>query len=434
MKALLNKVKSSSLVTGAGIYFGTSVINALIPFLLLPVLTRYLEPQEYGEVAIFFVWVSLIGAVCGLSVHGAAGRKFYDLDNADEQMGEFITSCLVLLIGSTLVLLVIVVPISSSISVWLGLSEKWILVGILFAFCNFLINLRMGQWQVRKQPFHYGALQISRSLLDFSISIVLVVVLTLGVTGRIGGMTLTAVLTSILAIFLLYRDRLIKKTWRTEYIREAASFGIPLIPHILGSFLLLTFDRAIIGSVLGLDAAGYYVVAVQIAGIMTVMVDSVNRAYVPWLFERLKRNNLVEKIMVVKITYVYFFLLLLIAVIGFIVSGPFLILVAGSEYSPAADIVPWLVLGQSFNGFYLMVTNYVFYSKKTKYLALITILTGVLNVILVLTLIGSFGAVGAAYAICISMLVQFAVTFFVANKFVPMPWAVSAKDLLKLRI
>lgn len=71
-------------------------------------------------------------------------------------------------------------------------------------------------------------------------------------------------------------------------MKEAASFGVPLIPHIMGGFLLMTVDRAVIGSVLSLDAAGYYMVAAQIAGILGIALDSVNKAYVPWLFEKLK--------------------------------------------------------------------------------------------------------------------------------------------------
>ena len=71
-------------------------------------------------------------------------------------------------------------------------------------------------------------------------------------------------------------------------MREAASFRVPLIPHIMGGFLLLTVDRAVIGSVLRLDAAGYYMVAAQIAGILGIALDSINKAYVPWFFEKLK--------------------------------------------------------------------------------------------------------------------------------------------------
>ena len=393
---------------------------------MLPILTRFLEPSEYGEVAVFTVWVSLIGAICGLSVHGAAGRKYYDFDDPDNQIGEFITACLMLLIGSTLLILFIIVPLSPWISELIGLSKQWVVIGVGYAFCNFLISLRMGQWQVRKQPVKYGSFQISRSILDVSLSLLLVVALTLGVTGRITGMTTSAAIFAGIALFLLYREGFIKRSWRPDYMKEAASFGVPLIPHILGAFLLLTIDRAVIGAVLGLESAGYYMVAAQIAGILNMVLDSVNKAYVPWLYERLKNNQPEEKIFVVKLTYGYYLALLVIAAASFLIAGPFLTFVAGENYIPAAEIVSWLVLGQCFRGMYLMVTSYVFYAKRTKYLAMITISTGVINILIMLPFLQLFGVLGAAYAFCLSMFLQFFLVAVIAQRLVKMPWRLKA--------
>ena len=80
-----------NLAKGAGVYVIASIINAAVPFLLLPVLTRYLSPAEYGEVALFNVWVSLAGALCGLSVHAAANRKYFS-----DKLGNIICSHLAL--------------------------------------------------------------------------------------------------------------------------------------------------------------------------------------------------------------------------------------------------------------------------------------------------------------------------------------------------
>ena len=422
MKSLIKKLKRSSLLSGAGVYFGTSVINASIPFFMLPVLTRFLEPSEYGEVAVFTVWVSLISAICGLSVHGAAARKYYDFEDPDEHIGEFTTACLLLLISSTLVVLLVILPLAPWISGILGLSKQWVVVGVGFAFCNFLISLRMGQWQVRKEPLKYGSFQISRSILDVSLSLMLVVSLTLGVTGRITGMTAAAMLFAAIALHLLYRDGLIKRSWRPDYMKEAASFGVPLIPHILGAFLLLTIDRAVIGAVLGLESAGFYMVAAQIAGILNIVLDSFNKAYVPWLYERLKQDQRDEKLFVVKLTYIYYLALLVIAGVAFLFGGSFLTLVAGESYAPAAEIVAWLVLGQCFRGMYLMVTSYIFYARRTKYLAMVTISSGILNIVIMFPLLQYYGVLGAAYAFCISMFLQFVFVALVARRLVSMPW------------
>lgn len=420
---MLTKFKRSSLVSGAGTYILASMINAAIPFFLLPVLTRYLDPSQYGEVAVFQVWVSLIGAVCGLSVHGAANRKYFDYEEPDQRMGEFIFACLVLLVLSSAILFVIIIFSSFLISKFIGLSQEWLLIGVPFAFCNFLIQIRLGQWQVRKQARKFGVFQIAQSLLNMLLSLFLVVVLLMGVDGRLTGYTLSVLLFGTVAVLLLYRDGLISWSWRPDLMREAAAFGVPLIPHVVGAFLLLTIDRAIVSSELGLDAAGYYMVAAQLAMVLGLFLDSVNKAYVPWLFERLKRDDADEKKFIVKLTYGYNLFLVLCAMAAFLIGKPVLTFVAGEQYAPAGDLVGWLVLAQSMRGMYYMMSSYIFFSKRTGLIAKITIFSGVVNVALMYVFIHKFGLIGAAWAASISMLVQWLVTWWFANYLIRMPWS-----------
>ena len=46
-------LKSTGLLRNSTIYLTSNILNALVPFLLLPVLTRYLTPDEYGQIAMF---------------------------------------------------------------------------------------------------------------------------------------------------------------------------------------------------------------------------------------------------------------------------------------------------------------------------------------------------------------------------------------------
>tara|TARA_R110002051_G_scaffold116772_1_gene190332 strand:+ start:21019 stop:22200 length:1182 start_codon:yes stop_codon:yes gene_type:complete len=390
--------------------------------MLLPILTRYLEPSEYGEVAVFQVWVSLISAICGLSVHGAASRKFYDYDDPDSQMAPFIGSCLLILILSSLVLFFFVFSVADWFSEVIGLSKVWLLVGLPFAFFSFLIQLRLGQWQVRKQPLKYGGFQISRSVLEMLLSLLLVVGLGLGVLGRLGGLSATVFVFGVLAVFLLYRDGLLSWSWRPDLMKEALSFGVPLIPHMIGGFLLLTIDRAVIGYKLGLESAGFYMVAAQLAMVLGILLDSVNKAFIPWLFERLKRDSDAEKRAVVKFTYAYGAFLLFCVVVAQVIGDKVLVIVAGEAYEQSGPLVVWLVLAQALKGMYFMVTNYIFYAKRTSVIAKITILSGLVNLGLLYFMIDQFGIVGAAWAACISMFLQFAMTWKAAQALQPMPW------------
>jgi O-antigen/teichoic acid export membrane protein len=286
-----------------------------------------------------------------------------------------------------------------------------------------LIQLRLGQWQVRKNPKSFGIFQVLVSLLNMALSLILVVVFTLGVTGRLTGHTTSVILSGIAALFLLRRDGLLTLVWRPDLMKEAVKFGVPLIPHIIGAFLLITVDRAVISSQLGLDAAGYYMVAVQLAMVLGLILESVNKAYTPWLYEKLKRNIREEKESIIKFTYAYGVFLLFCAAVAFLIGGDLLVFIAGKKYEPAADLIGWLVLSKAFHGMYYMVCSYIFYKKKTGLVAKITIATGILNIGLLFLFTNNFGLVGATWAMCISMFIQWILTWLTASKIVDMPWA-----------
>lgn len=60
----------------------------------------------------FSVWVSLMGAFCGLSVHGAASRKYFDFYDSTDELAKFIFMCLVILAVTTTFLGVLVLVAS----------------------------------------------------------------------------------------------------------------------------------------------------------------------------------------------------------------------------------------------------------------------------------------------------------------------------------
>lgn len=420
---MLKSGKGNTLLAGSAVYLASNILNALIPFALLPILTRHLSPEAYGEVAMFQTLLGALIAFIGLSMAGAAGRKFYDGNLTKDELAEFNGACLQILLFSSLASLMVLVAFSSLFSEWLGLDKQWIILAVVVTAANVVINLRLGQWQVRKQAIKYGALQISRSLLDFVLSLGFVVLLLKGSDGRISAQALAATTFAIVSIWILNKGGLlIFFRWRPEYVREALKFGIPLIPHVGGAFLLTSVDRFVINAELGLAQAGIYMVAVQFSAALTLVFDAINKAYVPWLFERLKRDRESEKRQIVRYTYGWYALILCGAALAFII-GPWLVtFVAGEKYAMAGDVIGWLALGQVFGGMYLMVTNYIFFSKRTGLLSLVTTVTGLINVSLLFVLIGSFGLEGAAYSFCIAMAIRFLLAWLVAQKLHPMPW------------
>ncbi|WP_367987887.1 lipopolysaccharide biosynthesis protein [Vibrio sp. NTOU-M3] len=417
-----------SLTRNSTIYLLSNIINAAIPFLLLPILTRTLSPEEYGQVAMFQTFIVGLTAFVGVNSIGAANRKFYDEGNSKKELSKFNGACIQILLGSSLILLILAYIFIDSLKLFLSIPASWIYSALLVSILIFILNFRLGQWQVRGEAIKYGALQICNSILNMGLSLLLVVVLHHGSQGRVDGQIIAAVLVSVIALFLLKKDKLVKLyAWRPDLIKQILSFGIPLIPHIFGVFLLSAVDRFVINQKLGLSQAGIYMVAVQLSMALSVIFDAINKAYVPWLYDILKHNRANEKRMVVKYTYYYFFLLMLLVPVILFISPWILTFVSGEKYSSASQIIGLLCFGQILNGMYLMVTNYVFYAKKTGKLAIVTISSGLINIFLLFILIEKLGVLGAALAFLISKCIQFLFTWILASRVVQMPWFIFRK-------
>jgi len=374
-------------------------------------------------VAMFQVWCSLVAVLCGLNTYGAATRKHYDYDDPDTHMGAYVSACVSILLMNSLVVVLLLLPSIDLLSGALGLSPEWILAGIVFAVGNFIIQLRLRQWQVRKKALRYGQFQISLSAMNASFSLLLVVVLAMGVDGRLIGITAAVFMFGCLGALLLWRDKLLVFSWRPDLMKDALVFSVPLLPHFVGSFLLLTVDRAVISAILGLEAAGHYMVAVQLALALNLLLQSVHKAYVPWLFERIKRDIPEEKRQIVKGSYAYFMGLLAIALLAFAAGKPVLVFIAGENYAPAGEVIGWLVLAQAIRGMYYVVSSYLMYAKKTQQISWITVISGAINIVLLLFFLDMYGLVGAAWAVCVGVAVQFLSTWYMASRAISMPWS-----------
>jgi len=216
----------------------------------------------------------------------------------------------------------------------------------------------------------------------------------------------------LISLFTLFKERLLILTIiNTNYIKDALKFGIPLVPHIVGIFFLSAIDRILISGKLGIEEAGVYMLGVQLSLGMVVVFDAINKALIPWLFRILSVNDLVKLKKLVRFSYFYFVLLAFLGILSFWI-GPLVVnLFAGPQYQQAISVIGWLCLGQAFNGMYLMVTNYLFYAKKTGRLSIITISCGIFNIVLLLIMMKTNGIIGVAMAFSISMCIRFLATW-----------------------
>jgi len=410
----------SALSKSAGLYTFSNSINAAIPFFLLPILTRYMSPQDYGIVAMFAVLINFLSPFIGLNIHGAIQRQFYERDRINYAI--YIANCLFILLISSLIVAFIVFILKKQFTEISKFPREWLWIVVIFSMCQFINLIVLSIWQVQVKPVQYSVFQISQSLLNAGFSIWFIVYLGLTWRGRILANTIAVVIFAIFSVIVITKNQWAKYLIDKSYLKNALKFGIPLVPHALGAAVMTITDRIFITNMVGLRATGLYSVGYQIGMIIGIIGNSFNQAYVPWLYEKLKQNDYAMKVKIVKFTYLYFILIILFAVSLAIIAPLGLRIMVGKEFSSSLIFVIWIALGYAFNGMYKMIVNFIFFAEKTYILAWITFLCALSNVFFNYVLIKANGAVGAAQAVMITFFLMFILTWPLSNKVYPMPW------------
>lgn len=414
--ALVNQ----KLLGKGSVFLLANILNAAIPFLLLPILTRILTPEDYGVVAMFTIFLSFTNTFVGLSVHGAINVQYFKLEQS--RFSEYVTNCLIMLVASAAIVFLIIALIGNYFENLIGLPHEWMLIAVVASFFQFLITIRLSIWVVTGSAKEYGAMQISQTFVNVSLSLVFIFFAGMLWEGRLLGQVVTIVVFGIVSFFLLLRSgRLIQPQNTKSDIKNALLFGIPLIPHAVGGFLMVSTDRVMLSSMLDVATVGIYMVGLQLGQAMALIADSFNKVYAPWIMRNLSSETLNKK-KIVKNSYLMMLTFLAVGLVWGLVAVILLPYIVGERFNSAKTVIVYMCLGHAFTALYYIVTNYVFFAEKTKLLAGITLCSALLNIPLTYILIKYFGLEGAAFSFLFIQILFFIATWVLSNKVYPMPW------------
>lgn len=414
---LRHRVLRNSLV-----YVGSGVVRNALPFLLLPVLTRYLTPDEVGIVATFEIMIGMGLVLVGLNAYGAIAVNFFRLQRSELQV--YVSNVIVISVLASLLVLGIAYGVLVFVPLVGAPSTQWLFLIATAAFAQVLFSITLTLWQTEQRSIPYGLFQISQSALNVGLSLLFVVIFRWGWEGRILAITAAAIAFGILSWAILHKRGYVRLNVHTGYIRDALAFGVPLVPHSLGNWILTGVDRLFLASMVGVAAAGVYTVGYQIGMIVGLLATSFNQAWSPFLFAKLTQGDPEARIRIVKFTYAYILGIVVVACSLSVIAPWFLSNFVGSEFQEADKYVFWIALGYAVNGMYLMVANYIYHARKTHLLAWVTLSTAAVNILLNYVLIRANGPIGAAQASAASFFLGFMLTWILSAKVCPMPWRV----------
>lgn len=402
-------------------YSGVNIINASVPFLLLPLLTSYLSPEDYGVLSMVQLLMLLSFPFVMMNSQGLLTMEYTNLSK--EKYKALVSSALLIPLFGFVFLECIFVLFKNSIVEYFQLPIYLLYLVPVFLFFQAIPTFVPIIFQAKKDPFNFGKFKISLTIVNVLLSLLFVVILNYGWEGRLFGIIVSFFIFSIVGFFVLLRIDVIDLIFDITSLKKILNFGIPLLPHAIAGVLLASSSKFFLANMINNEAVGIYTVAFQVASSVIIIMVSINQAWAPNLYEVLNsKPSEIIKLGIVKQTYKVMLFMLVITLVFFLFTPYIYKLFIDESYHSGIIISRVISFGFLMNGLYFLVTNYILFSKKTRVLSVITSVVSILGAIINYYFILEFGIIGAAYALIVIFGLLFGVVFYYANKLYKMPW------------
>ena len=392
--------------------------NALLGLLFLPVITRYLSPEDYGIVSIFTVSVMFLGMLTRLETQAAVKRLFYE--STSNEISKIINTSLSItaaVFSSYLLLNLVLNPFYSK---FFGVPKNWVWALIFLGFSGAFSALTVALYSIKDKPLYVGLWQTLFTLINYGLAVYFIVFAGLGWEGRLWPLIIVGAVQSIFGTWILLAKFNLKPSFSFYRSKEILRYSLPIVPATLGAYFLMSLDRFFLAEMAGLKETGIYASASQIVLALVIVYNSFMPTWESWVFRNLSLDsdqNKGKALLILGGFVVGFGLLCIVFSQLIIYVIPY---VLGAEFQQAAELLPALSVVIFGRGFYYAFNPLINFSKWNKIFAPIMIVMVSTNCILNYIFILKYGVVGAAYATACSYFVGLATVLISAEKDFPL--------------
>lgn len=378
----------------------TVLLNG-ISFFTGPLFTRLLGDGGYGMLKIYNIWVGVLAIVFTLQTQGTLvnARVEYPEEEQKRYQSAVMTMSLCFFLTCSVLVLLLITPLSGL----LKLEPLLIVIMLVHAFGNFCVSFLNTKYIYEFKAGRNMVLSLAITIITLVLSVAFILQLPQEIKyyGRVVAIAGTYALVGIpacIAILLQGRRFFDRKYWKFCIV-----LAIPAIFHNLSDLILGQSDQVMLQQMLGEAQLGRYAAAFTFANIMFVIFGALNRTWCPFFFEEMKlgqRENMMRKT-------ANFLEVFTVLSCGFVLLAPEVYhIYTSSDFWDTTWLVPVFVTSYYINFLCTFPVNYEYYHKKTKVVAVVTILASVVNIVLNYFLIRWTGMAGAAIATMISHVLQ----------------------------
>ncbi|HHL40102.1 MAG TPA: hypothetical protein ENJ37_06320 [Deltaproteobacteria bacterium] len=400
----------------SSVYFVGNLLNRLAVFVLLPVYTNYLRPEEYGLLELVLVLSSITRELLGLRLGHATIRFFFEYDDVADRK-RLVGTSLVSITVWCLLLTILLMAFSKHFSVLLYGSSEYALLIVLGFGCMFFEvtnQVPLAFMRAAKRSVLFVSSSFVHLVIRIALNIYLVVFLHKGVEGVLLGNLITSFFYwSFLNIFVIWHSGL---SFDFPKLKNLWMYSYPLVIAALPGIFLSNMDRIFLGWYTSLETVGIYALAIRFGLLIhALLLNPFQMNYGPFRFSIMKQDNAPQLYSRMLIYFLYVVTVVGLAVAFF--SREIIEVMASEAFVDAYKFVPFIVLAIIFNGINYIFQTGLMIAKKTADIAYITVIGAAVNVASLYILVPKLGIYGAIITYVLVSFLMMTLTYVLSQKY-----------------
>ncbi|WP_295795870.1 oligosaccharide flippase family protein [Mucilaginibacter sp.] len=390
-----NALKFKSIKFQAFLYVISNTFSSALPILLLPFLSNRLNIEDYAVITNFSLIVMLLNFYMAFQGNTLLNREFFLVEKKTYSV--YIYNVFVLTVVSLLILIGFDLIFGSFLVSVLGghnLFPQIIAVGL----CVFVTNQLALQKQMEKKPAFVLSLRFLQLCLEVGFTVLLVKKSPDALFQRVNAMVISSAVLGIFSLLYFYKNYIARIAIDKVFIKDALAFGIPIFFNNLFGWVMTSSSRLFLSKISNLKEVGQYSFSFQLALAISLIGNSINQAWMPWLFGKLAIND-EASVKSIRKGIISCYLLISALVVFLILIVPLISpYMFNSKYKINLPVYLFICSAFASNAFYRILINFLFFHKKTKIISSITFICAFANIGLNMLLIPVWSSFGAAVA------------------------------------
>jgi O-antigen/teichoic acid export membrane protein len=402
-------------------YIFSAMLIQAVGFLLLPIYTRFMTPDDFGIISLINGFVAVFTFIVSFSLYSAAVRFHADYKDDHVKLKKLYSTLVTFIILSNIIFFLMCLLFRDQIA-------KWMFDGISFFPLVFmaLLSLVFVSLQALHQSILQGRQQGKKlviiNLIVFGLTVVLKIIFVVVFRyGAVGFLVAQLTINGLYFFYMIYdliREDLLTFGLDKKILKKTLIYSIPLMPHNLSTRLAGLISKVLINQSGTLALVGLYSISMQFASLIDMIQTAVNHAFQPWFFITMNNKDENSKIEIVKLSD---FLLILYSIIYMgvgLFSQEIIMIITSERYYMSWTIIPVLVIGFSIKSIYYFYVNIVLYYKEaTKKLFIATLTGSLADILIAYLLIPLLGSMGAALAFILAKFIVVAIVVYISRRF-----------------